>query len=468
MRQSLDDEEGDDNSYVHLNSDGLQENDFLSKDFQPLVRNQKQRSLLSHKSQLPPNSFKSINFNAGMLIQTWCRHQYLKGLVPSLMVVWYFSLLFLGIEYQRDTSHFIRQQILDYNCTEISRESLPFYPADCSALDRGNQYYSLDNSDKTFEVSLYCALPGATFFYDEGYWGISRHSQVVHIIVNFLLPLAFTYFIYETCVLALHDCLVIVPSLDYATGQPILRYTDGPYRVSWFILRDICCQENHDGEAEKEEVSARRWPGIRVGYMTSLCVNWFFFLTLVTVITFFATNDNVLHCLDEADVTLDRAATVCVVILVLYLTAVLYPTLRYYHLLLYHIRDLEVLAVSQYSEEFTIRRLSGRRQPLDLLPALVTPLLPNIVYYSLWLLPMTIVYIAVRVLFLSLSLIPLTVAVTWLTERQRTVESFYREHVFDLDRRWWCAWFIRPVHADDVIANAPLIKDMDESQEGRQ
>eukprot|EP01040_Poterioochromonas_malhamensis_P009910 gene9910-10767_t len=426
MRQSLDDEEGDDNSYVHLNSDGLQENDFLSKDFQPLVRNQKQRSLLSHKSQLPPNSFKSINFNAGMLIQTWCRHQYLKGLVPSLMVVWYFSLLFLGIEYQRDTSHFIRQQILDYNCTEISRESLPFYPADCSALDRGNQYYSLDNSDKTFEVSLYCALPGATFFYDEGYWGISRHSQVVHIIVNFLLPLAFTYFIYETCVLALHDCLVIVPSLDYATGQPILRYTDGPYRVSWFILRDICCQENHDGEAEKEEVSARRWPGIRVGYMTSL------------------------------------------LILVLYLTAVLYPTLRYYHLLLYHIRDLEVLAVSQYSEEFTIRRLSGRRQPLDLLPALVTPLLPNIVYYSLWLLPMTIVYIAVRVLFLSLSLIPLTVAVTWLTERQRTVESFYREHVFDLDRRWWCAWFIRPVHADDVIANAPLIKDMDESQEGRQ
>eukprot|EP01040_Poterioochromonas_malhamensis_P010099 gene10099-10978_t len=480
----------------------------LIQELKPLVRNKHDeipykfddnndhhKTLLSRENHLEIHStpLKPINFATGVLIQTWCRHQYLKGLLPTLMVIWYLGFIFLAIQYEYDSASSLREETQNHNCTEVSRERLYFYPLDCDSVHRSHQYYLLDNSASIWRLSFNCTVPDAYFYYNDNYWGLQRYNIVVEIIVNFLLPLIFTYFVYEACYLALYDCLVIIPGLDETTNEPILRYADGPYRVSWFVLRDLyyrcivgtsareadqkhettTLQQEIDEEGEETSLlsqensrkaksiyrtpyeimtSPRKWPGIRLGYMASLCINLFVVLSGTTASSFLATNGNVYRCTDESDYIIGRATTATSVILSLYLAAVLIPSLRYYYRLFFCIKDVEVLASSKYSNEFTIRRHGGIRNLFDLIPALCMPLLPNVAYYLLWVIPMSFVYGTVKIFYCIVSLCGVKID-------KKAFERFYRLHVFNLNDRWWCSWFIRPIQEDELEGWAPLVPD---------
>eukprot|EP01040_Poterioochromonas_malhamensis_P010100 gene10100-10979_t len=453
------------------------------------------KPLLSRENhlQLHSSTLKPINFATGVLIQTWCRHQYLKGLLPTLMVIWYLGVTFLAIQYEHDSALFLREETQKHNCTEILKERLYFYPLDCSSVHRSKQYYSLDDDLSLWRLSFNCTVPNAHFYYNEDYWGVQRYNAIVGIIANFLLPLIFTYFVYEACYLALYDCLVIIPGLDETTNEPILRYADGPYRVSWFVLRDLyyrCIVGTRSGKAEQQQemtsfqlgideegeemgllsqensrkkslmkrntyemmLIPRKWPGIRLGYMASLCINLFVVLTATTASSFLATNGNVCRCTDESDYSINRATAGTFAVLSLYLAAVLIPSLKYYYRLFLCIKDIEVLASSKYSNEFTIRRHGGIRNLFDLIPALCMPLLPNVAYYLLWVIPMSLVYVVMKMFLYLISHYGMNID-------KKPFESFYRLHVFNLNDRWWCSWLIRSIHEDELEGWAPLVPD---------
>lgn len=137
------------------------------------------KPLLSREShlQLHSNTLKPISFATGVLIQTWCRHQYLKGLLPTLMVVWYLGVTFLAIQYEHDSALFLREEAQNHNCTEVSRERLYFYPLDCDSVHHSEQYYSLDDDLSFWRITFNCTVPGAQFYYNEDYWG-DRKSVV--------------------------------------------------------------------------------------------------------------------------------------------------------------------------------------------------------------------------------------------------------------------------------------------------
>ena len=207
-----------------------------------------------------------------------------------------------------------------------------------------------------------------------------------------------------------------------------------------------------------EALSApKKWPGIRMGYMSAICINWFIVLTGTTISSFLATNSNEFRCTEESDVVVDQASKTCAAVLALYLALVLVPAVKYYIRLFFYIKDIEILATSHYSEEFTMRRHAGIRNILDLIPALFMPLLPNVPYYILWVLPMGLIYVAVKAVSVFMTMT--CGSSEAMMKYEKRFDRFYARNVFALNDRWWCSWMIRNVHEDELVGWAPLVKD---------
>ena len=448
-----------DHELVHL-----LENKALESNQIELVEQKK--SLLKGKIERNRRN-KPVNFATGVLIQKWCRHQYLKALIPTLIVLWYFGLAFLAIRYERHSVSYIDNQLPKYNCTKISEEYQPFQIVeDCTVIDRYTQYLTATPSGKFYKVTVNCTIPGADFYYPKADWGINDFTFYYEIIVNFLIPLLYTYFIYETLFLSLYDCLVLTPAFDYQTNKAFLRYSKGIFRVSWFCFRDLYnkCFPSH------QVLHGRKQPGIRVGYFSCLWINVVAGLTAMTILSFGVSPTSLYRCLHQDQYVLDESEIVILIMAALFFSAVLIPTIRYYYRLLFFIKDVELLA-TEYSDEFLIRRHGGIRNLLDLIPLLMFPLWSNFFYYPLWLLPNVCFYLLYRVIEGIWRIISQQSIVIHVNEEGRKaeksshevlspwLENYFAKYVFDLDHRWWCTWFIREVEDSDCISLSELDVD---------
>jgi hypothetical protein len=451
---------------------------------------------------------KSINFATGVLIQKWCRHQYLKALIPAIMVVWYYGGAFLATRYEKHATEFVHDELSSHNCTIVDRSSSPGdFLLDCRSINLHNQYIEVSHSTY-YEVTVNCTVPDAHFYYPKDYWGINDFSFFYQIIVNFFLPLIFTYFIYETLYLSLYDCVILVPDYDHNAQRPIIRYADGVFRVSWFILRDFyhqCCVL----PSALPKLKGRQLPGIRVGYLTSVFINIFAFLAFMSAGSALFTRRNSFRCMDQPESGLDQSEKTFIALSTLCLLAALIACIRYYYKLFFLIKDIELLA-TEYSEEFVLRRYSGIRNLFDLIPLLIFPLLGNIFYYFFWVFPNFVVFVLVRcveVIYFSLgrsgssategsrkyktveavgdeegnSWKEITISLKEDIAMERgeegagddtaewrgskslcpSVHDYFSRYVFDLDHRWWCSWFIREVEVSDCVSGKELTADRD-------
>jgi hypothetical protein len=453
------------------------------------------------KEKLRRNGYslqKPIDYSTGVLIQIWCRHQYLKGLLPSLMIFWFFGFYFLATNYEEDASSFFQNALKDHGCYLLSKESL-LYPKECHLLEHSKEYNHLDNRGNAFLMTVSCSDSndgeGVNLYYDTDNWGLTDNSYAFTIIVNFLFPIIVTYFIYETIILALYDCLVIVPCLDAVTEKPVVQYVDYPYRVSWFILRDIYhsfasngltshalpSSKNDDSSVpllsppssqSTEGVSPSDHPGIRMSSISSLFINCFLFMILFTIWNFGISSTNVYHCTDQSEYTTSSAKYSIEALLAVYLFLTLIPTFRYYYRLFFLIKDIEILACSSYSEEFYRRRHQGIRNLFDLFPVLFFPLLANVFYYPFYLVP----HYLCSLIFQAVAWLRSNVTVTVVEEEKRNAQhsegflrrmnNYYEKNVmFNLQNRWYCSWFIRQIEVSELIGGKQLRKDGDDDDE---
>jgi hypothetical protein len=446
---------------------------------------------------------KSINFATGVLIQKWCRHQYIKALLPTLMIIWYFGLAILTLDYEKQAVNHLLDEYDSHNCSVIKEVPRALSEVhECSFLDNSRQYIELSYRKDYSEVTVNCTIPGANFYYEKGFWGVSQDGMAYEVIVNFLLPIIFTYFVYETLFLSLYDCLILIPGIDEETQKPVIRYTKGIFRVSWFILRDLS-EKCFPTSSSMTILPGRKQPGIRVGYLACICINIFTLLTITTLATFGSDQSNVYRCTKQPINILDESKRAFFGLLCFYLALMAVPTARYYHQLFFRIRDIELLA-TEYSYEFLLRRHSGIRNIFDIFPLLLFPLTANIFYYLLWVLPNALLYWVLRGCETCLGLCSrdqgrgyerITTGennhndTSGLEEedgwkrmvdpspgpdrvRENEVDSaaprlrhcpgldrYFEKFVFDLDHRWWCSWFVREVDRSDCVGWRVLVSD---------
>jgi hypothetical protein len=451
-------------------------------------RDRKFKGDLSYPRRKGYSFQRPIDYSTGVLIQIWCRHQYLKGLLPSLMVFWFFGFYFLAANYEQDASSFYQNELKDNGCYLVSKEPLPF-PKECHLLNHATEYNHLDNRGNAFLMTVICSAGDAVnLYYDTDYWGLTDNSYAFTILVNFLLPVIFTYFIYETIILALYDCLVIIPSLDSTSQKPVIQYVDHPYRVSCFILRDVyrsftagpvSLVQNDDcsiplvpspsAAVNHSQPNSSLHPGIRMSSISSLFINCFLFMIFFTIWNFGISSTNVYHCTDQSEYTTSSAKYSIESLLVIYLFLALIPTFQYYYCLFFFMKDIEILACSSYSEEFYQRRHNGIRNLFDLFPVLFFPLLANVFYYPFYLIPHYLCFNVFRGIGWLLRKIVKSADEEKRNSGQndgwflRMNDYYEKNEIFNLENRWYCSWFIREIDESEVVGGKELRKDDDEN-----
>lgn len=381
----------------------------------------------------------SLSFMASVLIQKWCRHQYLKGLFPTIVAFWYWSLFYLNFDYEVKASDYINNQLSEYNCTTFSSVELSSdSDFSCYNLNSDNQYYSSTDTGISL-VTVNCTESGADLYYPNDYYEAYGNDFYVQLVINFILPVILTYFIYETAYLALRDCLIITPGVN-EEGKPILHFVKRPLRVSFFFLRkcfgeneeeEALCEKRNDKEGEpkgsneianadlqrREDVmkipftkypetdpestaeinsslspkTSVNLPGIRVGRIYAFAINLFSALSIATVVTFSESDGSVTRCIERSNADLMGGRLLIYSLLGIYLLVAVIPSVWYYYYLFFHLQDIELLAHS-YHKEFQKRRVRKMRSFLDIIPALFFPTPIFAAYWSMWLLPNYAIY----------------------------------------------------------------------------
>jgi hypothetical protein len=421
------------------------------------------------ESRRLPRNPKLINYGAGVLIQKWCRHQYTKGLFPTLLAVWYWGLSYIGVDYQRKASNYILNQVNLYNCTTIVSEEVSL--VSCGHLNVENQYYFHDDNGKYYKRTVSCTLEGASFFYPRDFFDVYNDNYYLQLFINFILPLVFTYLVYETLYLALYDCLVIIPGLktDPETNKvfPVLQYAAKPYRVSWFVVRKwykrcTSARNNDDLLSTPPE----KLPGIRVGRYTSFAINTFTILIFISIISFIGddlfTGSQKYQCMEQSGEAFHSLRKVIITLLFLYLFLAGIPTYFYYYKLFFQLKDIELLAY-QYSREFYTRRISGIRNLLDLIPLLLFPVSINLLYYPFIWFPHFLVYSCFYKRACCWRCFGCCGLECCLPETMENCKAACYENYWEMilwpKWQWWRNWFLQPIDEDELRANEELERD---------
>jgi hypothetical protein len=381
-----------------------------------------------------------IHYGAGSLIRTWCRHQYIKGLFPTFLAIWYWILAYISLDYQIKSSQYISDQLGEYNCLQTNQ--VDANSISCSnLLSPSSQYYYYDGS-RYHVTTVSCAIPGVDLYYPNTYYDVYSSNYYIQLIINFIFPLLATYFFYEMMVLALRDCLVIVPGLD-KENQPILQYAKKPYRVSWFICHRIVACSSHvvssvsafsssstsssslpinntsSSEQDEDEVltsplvekhndrevlflsepepeNPHDLPGIRIGRITSIAINIFVSLLLTTFWTVISVENNTLggsqyRCTKQPASSTNSERMTLNTLLIIYLILAMIPTCYYYIRLFFYIKDIELLAY-QYSHEFVNRRYLSLRSIFDIIPLFFFPFWLDIAFWFAVYVPTLLIY----------------------------------------------------------------------------
>lgn len=406
------------------------------------------------------HSATQIHFGAGVLIQKWCRHQYIKGLVPTILALWAWTLSYVQMYYQEETIDYIRDQLSQYNCTTVSATKVNIEDEGCASIDTSSQYYFSDPNGDLYLRTVSCTLSGVDLYYPNDFFDVYRDNYYLQLVLNFLVPLFFTYFIYEFFILALHDCLVIVPGLHKESQRPILQYATSPYRMGWFGLRSVWRRLH--GEENKVLVLGVEKPGIRIGRNTSIATNFVTYSILSTIVTLTsdgkAYSDNrITRCVDVPDSSLDEGHISLYAVLALYLIIALTPTTYYYYQLFFYFKDLELLAY-RYSREFMARRYRRIRNPFDLIAMLLFPLPLNVVYYTLVAAPCWIAY-SVRRSFSRCCCRGGEARERWERQWEETYQKYYYPYIHP-KRRWWSSWFLQVLDDEQMREHDELPLDL--------
>jgi hypothetical protein len=432
-----------------------------------------------------------IHYGAGNLIRIWCRHQYIKGLFPTFIALWYWILAYISLDYQIKSSHYISEQLNEYSCSQTSQTDISG-SISCSNLDSSTSQYYYYDGNKYQQTTVSCSIPGVDLYYPNTYYDVYSSNYYIQLIVNFIFPFLATYFFYETMTLALRDCLVIVPGLN-SENQPILQYARKPYRVSWFVCHRIsrcfsCLSfsasssssmsayllpaatstavddntSHNDQEillSEPTIEDPHKQPGIRIGRVTSIAINIFLSLLFSTMWAFVsgetsALGGNQFRCTKQAASATNYQRSTLDALLIIYLLLAMIPTSCYYIRLFFYVQDIELLAY-QYSHE----RYQPLRSVLDISLLFFFPLWLDIAFFFAIYLPTCLLYYLCNTFSYCCYCCSFLLSKESREENWKALNKRYFNHVFIPKSRWWVSWFVLPIDEKEFKEYDELIPD---------